>query len=205
MPKILTICPSLNRAKKLAFMMDSFLMTRSDDTDIYVDYNEGPTTKAFNDAFNKRPDYDYYMLLNDDIIFKTKYWDLKLVQILEDYGDGIAYGDDLINGIDLPCFPMISGSIVRALGWLQMPTLDYLCGDVVWKYIGEEAKCLRYVPDVIIQHNHHIVTGEQDETAKKTNSKEQYEKDRLAYVNWLAYKSYEDIKKVKKVIYADNR
>lgn len=144
---ILCICPSIY-PKKLEKMTDSFLTTRSKYTHLYVDNRQDVTvTQIFNEAFMDNPNFDFYFMANDDIIFETPLWDLALANKCK-----ISYGDDGFQGINLPTFPMIDGDIVRALGWLQMPQLNRYSGDMIWKFIGQECGILNYVPEVKITH-----------------------------------------------------
>lgn len=179
--KILAICPSI-RPDKLAFMMDSFLMTRSEYTDIRINYEPGNITDIFNRTFSAHPDYNFYMMLNDDILFKTENWDIKLAN-----KGKISYGNDLLQGENLCTFPMIDGDIVRSLGWLQMPTLNRYCGDCVWKFIGKQLNILSYHPDVIIEHLW--------EGADATINTQ----DMQAFANWLPF-SFRDVKKIREAL-----
>ena len=180
--KILTICPS-KRPHALIHMMDSFVTTSSKYTNIVVNYEIRPITEIFNKVFNEHPDEDYYMMLNDDIFFKTPLWDLELAQ-----KGKISYGDDCLQHENLPTFPMIDGNIVRALGWLQLPTLEKYCGDVCWRTIGKSLNILRYCPNVQIDHS----------WAGCENT-EIHTKDMAAFAKWLQV-SERDINKVRKVL-----
>ena len=147
MKKILCICPSIY-PKKLITMMDSFLTTRSDNTNIRVNYEIGNITKIINRTFMENDNYDFYHVTNDDCIYKTPEWDLKLAK-----KGKITYGNDGIpEGINGQ-FLMIDGDIARAVGWLQMPMLNRYCGDVCWRFIGEQLGILEHIPEVIINHN----------------------------------------------------
>lgn len=181
--KILTICPSIY-PEKLEKMMDGFEITRSKDTELVVVETIGSITKIYNDTFNKYPDYDFYHLTNDDTIYHTPLWD----KILANKGK-ISYGNDMFQGKYMPTFPMIDGDIVRALGWLVLPTLGDkgLYGDNVWQIIGNSLKILNYVPEVIIEH--------------KWN-KEGKMLDKLSmeiFAQWLM-NSNKDINKIKEVL-----
>lgn len=178
--KILTICPS-KHPEKLSKMMDSFLITRSKHTEIIINHEIKPITKIFNDTFNANPGYDFYFMANDDLIFQTPLWDLTLAN-----KGKISYGSDGIQDGHLPCFPMIDGDIVRALGWLQMPTLNRYCGDTVWSVIGKECGILNYCPDVKITHEWEEVHVDKDIHIQ----------DMSEFANWLSV-SYRDCKKVK--------
>ncbi len=167
-------------------MLPSFYKTHTGNNDIMI-ADEGYVTEAINKIFNQFPNYDYYHITNDDVTYHTPNWDTKLIQVLEDYGPGIAYGNDLFQGQNLCTFPMISGDIVRKLGWLQLPTLNKYAGDVVWKMIGEHCKCLYYVPEVIIEHHWE---GASEELNKK---------DMAKFAEWLPW-SFRDIKRVMEVV-----
>ncbi len=181
--KILAICPSIY-PEKLSLMMDSFIDTKSNNTEIrIVDDINKTVTEAFNDTFEKNSDYDFYFMANDDIIFKTPEWDLKLTN-----KGKISYGNDLLQGQYLCTFPMIDGDIVRALGWLQMPTLKRYCGDLSWKHIGTQCDCLKYHGNVFIKHHW---SGEVNNETHKL--------DQIEFVKWLP-QSFKDIKKVRDVL-----
>lgn len=181
--KILTICPSIY-PEKLEKMMDSFLVTRSKHTQIIVNYEIKSITKIFNEVFEKNPDYDFYFMANDDIIFNTPLWDLTLAN-----KGKISWAMDGIQNYHLPCFPMIDGDIVRALGWLQMPNLEKYCGDTIWGFMGKECGILNYCPDVEIKHNW-------DSKHVDINT---HVSDMSEFSKWLPW-SFRDIKKIREVL-----
>ena len=137
--------------------------------------------------------------------YHTPGWDDVFIKILNDSGGGIAYGNDTIQKENMPTTSVISGDIVRALGWLQMPTLTHLYGDEVWKHIGNELKILHYVPEVIIEHNHWFKNKELiDDIYLKTNSTEMYNIDRIAFTEWKVKQSKTDIETIKGVLDGTN-
>lgn len=180
--KILVICPSIH-PDKLEVMMDSFLVTRSKYTNIILNHENKTIAQIFNETFEKNPDYDFYFLANDDIYFSTPLWDLKLAN-----KGKISYGNDLIQGKNLPTFPMIDGDIVRALGWLQLPTLKRYCGDTVWGFIGKSLNILDYHGDVIMKH-----------TWSGASHPDDHVHDMAKFAEWLPW-SFKDITKVKGVL-----
>lgn len=179
--RILGICPSIY-PHKLINMMDSFLTTRSDSTNIRVYYNKGSITEIFNQAFRDNPDYDFYHLMNDDCIYKTIDWDLKLAK-----KGKITHGKDSIDGGLDGQFLMIDGDIVRALGWLQLPTLERYAGDCVWRLIGQNLNILEHVPEVIIEHKWEGADAEINQ------------KDMTSFAQWLPW-AFRDIKKVREAL-----
>lgn len=88
----------------------------------------------------------------DDLIFRTPGWDVRVRETLAT--PGIAYGDDLLQGEHHPTAIFMSTAIVRALGWLALPTIWHQWADDVWKALGQAAGCLRFMPDVVIEHIH---------------------------------------------------
>lgn len=88
----------------------------------------------------------------DDLLFRTPGWDDRVRETLAT--PGIAYGDDLLQGEHHPTAVFVSTVIVRALGWLALPALGHQWADDVWKALGQAAGCLRYMPDVVIEHLH---------------------------------------------------
>ncbi len=187
--KILSICPSIY-PQKLDKMFASFNDTVNCSA-LIINDEVKPITQIFNETFEKYPDYDYYHMTNDDVIYKTKDWDVLLANAIIE--PGIAYGNDMFQSENLCTFPMISGDIVRKLDWLQMPTLNRYCGDVVWKFIGESTKCLHYVPEVIIEHKW---DGCSDININN--------KDLVAFSQWLPW-SFKDVAKVREVINESTR
>lgn len=180
--KILTICPS-KYPEKLSKMMDSFLITRSKHTKIIINYEDKHITEIFNNAFNAHPNYDFYFMANDDIIFNTPLWDLALANIGK-----ISYGRDNIQNSNMCTFPMIDGRIVRALGWLQLPTLDRYCGDVVWKFIGDQCNVLNYCEKIEITHKW-----------EGCSHPEVHKKDMEEFSKWLPW-AFKDTEKIRKAL-----
>jgi hypothetical protein len=175
---LLVIVQSRQRPEKLAEMLASYEDTKADDkTDIviYLDsddpklneyklegYNvEIGERKNLNSVsmhfINQYPNYDYYAEINDDMVFRTDYWDLIMMETIQDNGGwGIAYGDDLLMSRKKrqPSQMVISANIIKTLGYIAPPTLKHLYRDVYWKKLGEATSTLLFCPDVIIEHKH---------------------------------------------------
>lgn len=91
----------------------------------------------------------------DDVLFRTRGWDDRVRETLST--PGIAYGDDLIHGVNHPSAVFMSSAIAKALGWLAMPGTRHQWADDAWKRLGQELGCLRYMPDVVLEHLHPAV------------------------------------------------
>ena len=135
----------------------------------------------YNDIFAAAPAEDFYGLLADDLVPETTVWGRTLTR--EAGRDGLAFGDDGINGGRLATHPVLGGDLVRRTGWLALPGLDRLFIDTVWTQIARAAGVLRYRPDVKVTH-WHFSNGRalMDRTYRKPRSAE----DRAIYQAWLA-------------------
>ena len=170
-------------------------------SDLIVDDTPGTTTSIINRIFNENPNYEWYHIANDDFIYHTYGWD----EILQ--SDGVAYANDGFLKEGLCTISLINGNWARAVGWLQLPSVDFLYGDNVWMTIAKNLGKAYYRNEVNIQHKHMIKeifdTHEnivkdlsvEDAVYHKTNSKEQYAKDSTAFGIWCAYQAHKDIMK----------
>jgi hypothetical protein len=111
-----------------------------------------PFAAMFNEIFARFPDRAWYGLLADDILPQTQGWDRILVEAAGK--DGLAYGDDGINGAALATHFAVAGDLVRTVGWLALPGLQRLYIDTVWNDIARARGTLRYRCDVKLTHLH---------------------------------------------------
>jgi len=227
MKRILTVCPSRGRPDRLAEMAESFYATSSE-SDLLVIIDKTDTEKVsyrklkdkfpqlelwensltnnsarFNLAFEVYPNYDYYHITNDDVVYRTDNWDKTFIGML-DSRPGIAFGDDGIHSGKCCTFPVISGDIIRALGWLQLPTLVHgLYGDDGWLIIGKMIQSIYFFKHVLTEHMHPMVDkAEMDETYHTTNSKAMYGLDHDEFMKWCAKDALKDIKRIKEYLNA---
>lgn len=106
----------------------------------------------------------HVMLMNDDVVFRTKGWDARVLEAFAPFPDEIAlvYGNDLHRGKGVPTFPIVSRTVCDLIGGIC--PRDYLnvyidvhLHDIFKKLrrIGHDR--LRYLDDVIFEHMHHEV------------------------------------------------
>lgn len=136
--------------------------------------------------------------LDDDHRPRTSGWDALLLDTLHDAGSGIAYGNDLLQGQNLPTAPAITADIIQALGWMGPPQLRHLYIDNFWKDLGEQADCLHYLPSVVVEHMH-PVAGKVPWTEghRRVNNPGQFAVDGEAYRRYQAEQLPADVAKVK--------
>jgi len=134
-----------------------------------------------NRAFAAFPDESWYACWGDDVRGRPDGWDTALARVAG--VDGVAYGDDGINGQSACCLPFIGGDLVRRAGWLAYPRLGHLYCDTVWREVGAALGVLRYCPEIVTEHLH-WTTGKQpyDQTA----AERQTQGDREAFATFMA-------------------
>lgn len=140
--------------------------------------------------------YAYYASLGDDMVPKTPGWDAKLIgAIEEDFGGtGIAYPWDGIRD-DIPEAYVLSADLPRMLGWVMLPSLKHFYNDNVWADIGADARCIRQLRGVVIDHVN-VGTGRApaDQTAFDNGAK--IAGDKAAYEAWCRAGRADDVDKV---------
>lgn len=224
MRDLLIITPSRGRPQRLREMLDAVFATAEADTDVAVaidddepaDYSPAwqvkhnrviwftghrNTLSRWTNRLALDPDiggkYRALASLGDDHIPRTPGWDRLLLEAIDRMGGtGIAYGDDTIMGERLPTAPVISGDIVKALGWMMLPACSHMCVDLAWKDIGLGADCLAYRPDVTIEHMHWGVSKSALD-ATYAEAEARHQEDRDAYAKWQAERMAADVAKVR--------
>lgn len=125
--------------------------------------------------------------MGDDHRPRTHGWDEAYLAVLADLGTGIAYGDDLLQGRELPTQCAITSDIVRALGWMAPPKLWHMFSDDFWRDLGRAADCLAYVPHVVVEHLHPLAgKADWDTSYRVSNSPAVYRHDAAVYGRFLA-------------------
>jgi len=161
----------------------------------------GDLVKATNAKLHRFWDRcDIFGHVGDDHVFRTKGWDAAISDALADK-PGVAYGDDGIHGQAIPTAAFVSSVIVKALGWLALPTCHHLYIDNAWYALGQRLGSRHYLPKVSIEHMHPLVgKAPYDEGYVRNNAPDMYEHDRAAYEAWLAGPIEDDLVRVRAAI-----
>lgn len=226
---IAVLCPSRGNPEALFEAAFSFADTRmgdssfipvvdENDPDIerYFAFNEdvglpievvprdltGSMNAALNYAAAKYADHaDIVGFIGDDHRFRTKGWDRVVAKVLRDEGGGLLYGDDLAQREQLPTAVFISSPIVKALGWFGLRGAKHLYLDNTWKQLGEQADCLFYLPDIVIEHMHPAYgKGTWDANHVRVNSEAMYSHDLAVYEEWQRTSAEQDVERVRSAI-----
>jgi hypothetical protein len=94
--------------------------------------------------------------MGDDHLPRTPGWDTTLGRIVAAAPGAIVYGNDLIQGMNLPTAVLMDSRVVAALGFMVPPGLVHMFMDNFWRDLGRELGRLVYRPDVVIEHLHPI-------------------------------------------------
>lgn len=109
---------------------------------------------------------DILMMGNDDLIHVTEGWDTVLEEASDDYADEIycIFFDDGINHGKHCAFPAVSRKWYNTLGYFTPGIFEFIANDT-WVFdIGTKIDRVRYIPEVLVRHEHHSVTKVKDAT-----------------------------------------
>lgn len=227
MTDLLILCPTRGRPEAAQEAYESFLATAQmdsseilfvvDDDDPkldgylsskYMTMHQPPPgnmVNALNSAALWALDHmhpTYLGFIGDDHRFRTPGWDVTFAGLLADRGGGMVYANDGFRPDgDIPTQIVMSASIVRALGWMGLPTCTHLYIDNAWRVLGDEAKALFYMPDVLIEHLHPAAgKADWDDGHRRVNSQAMYDHDAAALEAWLRDDAEADIRKVREAL-----
>lgn len=214
MADLVVIVPSRGRPGAVRELAEAFRETCSADTELVVVIDaDDPSRSEYHDALRGMSNVPYILeqppgntmvtalnlgaimaaklapavaFMGDDHRPRTKHWDAMYLAALDQLGSGIVYGNDGFQGENLPTQVAMTSDIVRALGWMALPGLRHLYVDNVWKALGAAADCLRYLPDVLVEHMHPFAgKAELDDNYTRVNSAEIAGHDLDVYERWL--------------------
>lgn len=130
---------------------------------------------------------DYLGFMGDDHRPRTVGWDSAYVEELERLGTGLVYGNDLIQGANLPTQVAMTSDIVLATGHMVPPGIVHLWIDNAWLALGRALGAISYLPDVIVEHCHPLAgTAQMDAGYAECNTDERSTADRAVFEQWQA-------------------
>ena len=139
--------------------------------------------------------------IDDDCMVTTQGWDLLLAAPIKERGYGISYGNDTIQGENLPTKVMISTNILKSLGYFAPPVLKHLYADNFWKALGTELNALNYFPDVMLEHWHHLNgKAPHDEGYASVYAPGESESALFAFNSYMRESFFIDVERIKKSI-----
>ncbi|HEU4542579.1 MAG TPA: hypothetical protein VFR23_15740 [Jiangellaceae bacterium] len=134
----------------------------------------------------------------DDHLPRTAGWAKRYLDELCEMGTGIVYGNDLYQGDRLPTQWAMTSDIVRALGRMVPADVEHMYCDNSILALGGAAGCIRYLPDVVVEHMHPIAgKAQMDDGYQRVNSARQYASDRVAFLRYGVEQLRADVEAVK--------
>lgn len=135
--------------------------------------------------------------LGDDHLPRTKGWDNRFLNTLEEAKVGVTWGNDLYHGANLPTAVAMTSNIVNTLGYFVMPGGIHLFLDNFWLAIGRGLDSAHYLDDVIIEHIHPFFgKAEHDATYTEANDSKVSSADELTFNNYVATQLQADLQKL---------
>lgn len=146
--------------------------------------------------------YEAIGFMGDDHLPRTPGWDVVLWNAVRGRYVALAYGDDRLQGENLPTEVLVTSGFVKTLGFMVPPTVQHLFLDNFWLETGRALDALTYCPVAVIEHMHpQAQKSEWDAGYVRVNSSEQWERDQAAYG---AYKSWNWPHDVSKLVAAQH-
>ena len=188
--KIAILTPSRQRPGKLERLIESIFKTSSNNKNIfcynYID-NDDPrihayreyeqsinlnmlniygepqsVSKSWNVIAQKAVDdgADVLIMGNDDQVYITENWDIKLSQEIKKYNKNLycMWFEDLINGNTHCAFPIIPRLWYETLGYFTPGVFHFGYNDTWIFDIAKRAGLTNFISDVIVEHRH-FTTG----------------------------------------------
>lgn len=131
--------------------------------------------------------------MGDDHRPRTNGWDAAYLEALR-AKPGLVFGNDLVQGANLPTQMAMSTQLVAALGHMAPPTLTHLFVDNYWLALGRGADCITYLPDVVVEHLHPSVgTAPVDDGYLRVNNIGMFSRDETAFADYWEAHAARDI------------
>jgi len=141
-------------------------------------------------------DYRHFAFLGDDHRPRTDKWDQFFIKELDLLGTGLVYGNDLLQGENLPTAVAMTGDIVRELKGMVPPGLIHLYLDNFWMQLGKDLGAFSYLGHIILEHLHPIAgKAEWDEGYKAVNADDVYSADAKAFHQYITGEDYQNLLK----------
>jgi hypothetical protein len=145
--------------------------------------------------------YDAVSFMGDDHRPRSAGWALRFLAELDRLGTGMVYGDDLIQGENLPTAIAMTSDIISVLGYMVPGGLVHLEIDTAWLLLGRAIGRITYLPDVIIEHMHPLVGKAPDDAGyQEANDPAQYKADGHRLADWKLFQMPADVERLQRMI-----
>lgn len=227
--RLLTVCSARMRPELIMNMLKSFDRTKSEISEmvIYV-WEDDPKVEDYRKNLKNRnviygksrfmtevlnyistevyPNVDYYQMINDDHYYLVKDWDKMMIEPMEESnGWGISY----CRGIDGRAYPnaeVVSGKIVRALGYYIYPKFRQYGCEPYFQELGEAIGKFFHIEGDIIDHRS-VNWGyfESDAVHKFIYSDEETINGQRAIMEWDTLHKLYDLNKIARAMINESK
>lgn len=131
--------------------------------------------------------WPYVGFMGDDHLPRSTRWHDDLATSLERTGLGpvIVYGKDGFQDQKLATWWAMTSNVITTLGRMVPAPVQHLYCDNAIMELGAGARCLRYLPHVLIEHMHPVAgKGKLDAGYQRVNRRQQYDRDLAAFLGW---------------------
>src|SRR5882762_394671 len=140
--------------------------------------------------------YDNLGFMGDDHLPRTEHWDTTIEEALET--SMIAYGNDLLQGANLPTAVFMQSLIVQRISYMVPPGIVHLYLDNFWRALGEKLESLQYLPGVTIEHLHPSCgKADNDAQYEEVNAPSLYSSDGALYQEYIKGQLALDVAKIR--------
>lgn len=145
---------------------------------------------------------DIIGFMGDDHRPRTPHWDAAVEDTFADMGHGIVYGNDLLQGPNLPTAVFMTAGMIKTLGYMVPPGLVHMYLDNAWREWGMRLDRIFYLPHVIIEHMHPVAgKAVWDDRYIEVNAGSQYASDAAAFENYTSSRLSYDIERLRSMIF----
>lgn len=205
MKDLCIVVPTYNRPASALRLLEAVWKTSTQDTDLLFvvdaedktlplypyDYTVITKTRGMIPALNHGAmvavgrGYRNIGFFGDDHVPRTVGWDKHYIDVLDSFGTGMVYGNDLLQGENIPTQIAMTANIVNRLGWMAPPSFKHLWVDNAWLAMGKGLDAIKYLPETIIEHMHPANgKAEFDDDYARVNDPEVVKQDSEAYAVW---------------------
>ena len=200
----------INALKEHSTISDFIIAIDDDQSELYprldgVTYEVNPRLRmngTLNLVANKYADkYETIFFLGDDHLVQTPGWDQYLAGAIAQKGYGLAYGNDLLQGVNLATAVMMSTNLIKPVGYMAPPKLIHLFMDNYWMSLGRRLGTLWYFDKVIIEHLHPVAGKVAwDDQYREANSTEVTNSDREEFIRYVNEDFDTEFKKIQEAL-----
>ena len=131
-------------------------------------------------------DTDIIGFMGDDHRPRSPHWDRDVKAAFTGVTHAIVYGNDLLQGYNLPTAVFMTAGMIKTLGYMVPDGLVHMYLDNVWREWGDYMGRRVYLPNTIIEHMHPIAgKADWDARYEEVNAGSQYVADELAFRTYM--------------------